>query len=185
MRQLGAEGPSFPTIIAAGKKSAYPHAVSTQERIRSGNVVLVDMGVRYSHYCADLTRTFFLDRMSPFLRRLYDKVLTANKIACSLIKPGVVIAELEKAVRSYFRAEKCEQYFAHSLGHGIGLEVHEMPSLSVKNTACLQKGMVFTIEPGLYVPGKGGVRIEDMVCVTADGYERLSQYPRAHEAMII
>ncbi|MFC1809312.1 M24 family metallopeptidase [Candidatus Omnitrophota bacterium] len=183
MRKVGSDGPSFPTIIAAGKKSACPHARSDTTKIGHNRIVLADMGTQFRHYCSDLTRTFYLGRMSRFFRRVYDNTLMAQEIAISSIKPGVVIKDVVAAVRNYFKKAGCLQYFTHSLGHGVGLEVHERPHLSDGNTEVFQEGMVVTIEPGLYYPGRGGVRIEDMIVVTRSGVKVLSQYPKSLDKM--
>jgi Xaa-Pro aminopeptidase len=185
MRQLGADSPSFPTIIASGMRSAFPHARSTSERIAKDALLLADMGTRYQCYCSDLTRTFQVGRMPRFFCKIYDRVLTAQKIAIKAIKPGAQIREVVKEVQEYFRDHGLDRYFTHALGHGIGLEVHEAPLLHDKNCDVLRPGMVVTVEPGLYFPGRGGVRIEDMVLVTEKGAEVLSKYPTSLKMMKI
>jgi Xaa-Pro aminopeptidase len=185
MRQIGADSPSFPTIIASGMRSAFPHARSTEKRILRDALLLADMGTRYDYYCSDLTRTFHVGRLSRFFCRIYNKVLMAQTIAIKAIKPGVQISEIVKEVQGYFKEQGLGRQFTHALGHGIGLEVHEAPVLHDKNNDVLRPGMVITIEPGLYFPGRGGVRIEDMVLVTEKGAEVLSKYPTSLDRMKI
>jgi Xaa-Pro dipeptidase len=185
MRQLGADGPSFSTIIASGIRSAFPHARSTRECIARDSLLLADMGTRYQYYCSDLTRTFHVGRMPRFFCGIYEKVLMAQKIAIKAIKPGAQISEIVKEVQEYFSDQGLGRHFTHALGHGIGLEVHEAPVLHDKNSDVLRPGMVVTIEPGLYFPGRGGVRIEDMVLVSEKGAEVLSKYPTSLTMMKI
>jgi len=183
MRKVGADDPSFPTIVASGMRSAFPHAHSTKSRIMKNALLLADMGTRYQHYCSDMTRTFYVGSISRFFQRIYDVVLRAQKIACAAIKPGVKVSAVVKSVQRHFKEHGVAQYFTHALGHGIGLEVHEAPVLHDKNNEVFCPGMVVTIEPGLYFPGRGGVRIEDMVLVNPKGAEVLSHYPTALNRM--
>lgn len=185
MQRLGASGPSFDPIVAAGTKSAIPHARTGTDPIRKQAAVLVDMGACYEEYCSDLTRTFFWGRMTGFFKKVYDNVLEAQEIAFSLLGPGTAAKTVDAAVRRYFKKQGCLQHFTHALGHGVGRVVHELPSLSAVSTEVLMPGMVLTIEPGLYYPGEGGVRIEDMVLITENGYRRLSRYSRERDDMRI
>jgi len=185
MKRFGADNAAFDTIVAAGKKSAIPHARSDTSRLTKPSIILVDMGVSLNGYCSDLTRTFFYGRISRFYRETYGKVLKAQEIAISLIKPGVVVSEVDQKVRSFFKKHSCDSFFTHALGHGLGRDVHEIPSLSYANQIEFEQGMVLTVEPGLYYPGQGGVRIEDMVLVTRTGCECLSRFPKKIEDMQI
>jgi Xaa-Pro aminopeptidase len=177
MRTAGAEKASFPTIVAAGRRSAFPHAVSGNTKIRKNSIVLVDFGAKKGGYSSDLTRTFFLGKITPRFRKVYTLVRQAQSLAISTIKAGIPIGAVDKEVRQFFKKNKCDSYFTHALGHGIGLEVHESPSLLYTATDLLKENMVVTIEPGLYFNDWGGVRIEDMVRVTRDGCEVLSSFP--------
>jgi len=177
MRTEGAEAVSFPSIVATGQRSAFPHAVSGKSKIKQKSVLLVDFGAKRGGYCSDLTRTFFLGRITPRFRKVYSLVREAQHLAISTIKAGVRIASVDQAVRQFFKRNKVDTYFTHALGHGIGLEVHESPSLFYASPDVFKENMVVTIEPGLYFNEWGGVRIEDMVRVTSSGCEVLSDYP--------
>lgn len=185
MKRFGADGPSFDTIVAGGMKSAFPHALSAHTKIGNNNIVLIDMGTRYQGYCSDLTRTFILSKMSRFFSQTYDKVLEAQEIAMKMLRPGVSVKTIEQTVRRFFKKHKCEANFSHALGHGIGLDVHELPVVHSENPLILEEGMVFTLEPGLYFPGEGGVRIEDVVCITRDGYRAISLFNKRKDAMVL
>ncbi len=168
------DGFSFPPIIASGINSCYPHAKVTQRRIKANDVILVDMGVDIGGYKSDLTRMFFLGKIPPLIQEIFSIVRDAQKEAISAIKEGVFCSDVDRVARNYLRKNKLDKYFIHSLGHGIGLEIHESPYLSQKSNAELKEGMVLTVEPGVYIPNKFGIRIEDMVLVTKDGCEVLS-----------
>ncbi|MBN1493288.1 MAG: aminopeptidase P family protein [Candidatus Omnitrophica bacterium] len=185
MRKIGADEHSFPTIIASGKKSAVPHAYSDRTRIAANKILLVDMGTRYKQYCSDLTRTFHVGQITRFYHDTYAHVLNAQQMAINAIRPGVMIKDVVHLVHDYFKREGLLQYFSHSLGHGVGLEIHEGPLLWDKSEDVFQEGMVVTVEPGLYFAGRGGIRIEDMVLVTKRGARVLSSYPKTIESMIM
>ncbi|MBV9437731.1 MAG: aminopeptidase P family protein [Acidobacteria bacterium] len=176
-RRAGAEKMSFETIVAAGPHSAMPHARPTHKRVGSGFVVL-DYGVILGGYCSDMTRTVHAGRMSKNARDLYSAVLAAQLAGISAVRAGVQAGQVDRAAREVLARHKLDQYFTHSLGHGVGLEIHEAPRLAKGQTTVLEKGMVVTIEPGAYIPGSGGVRIEDMVLVTANGCEVLTPTPK-------
>ncbi|MFH1202275.1 MAG: Xaa-Pro peptidase family protein [Candidatus Omnitrophota bacterium] len=174
IKKNGGLAEAFPIIIASGKNSSYPHAALTHKPIKRGEPVMVDLGVDFLGYKSDLTRIFFLDKISPRIRSIYDVVREAQERAFKRIKPGSPISQIDKAAREYIVQKGYGKFFGHSLGHGIGLEVHEGPPISSRNNDCIIPGMVFTIEPAIYLPGKFGIRIEDDVLVTEKGAKILS-----------
>jgi len=178
MRRRGASRASFPIIVAADANSSRPHARAGDRPIRAGGAVLLDWGAQVGGYCSDLTRMLFIGRIPPRFGRLYRVVREAQRRAIETIRPGVRMCEVDAAARSYIAKAGLGAYFVHSLGHGLGLEVHEAPRLDRRSKDRLEPGMVFTVEPGVYLPGVGGVRIEDDVLVTADGCEVLSDLPK-------
>jgi Xaa-Pro aminopeptidase len=185
MGRRGAAGPSFPTIVAEGPNSALPHAEPGARPVRSGSVVLFDWGARVDGYCSDLTRVVFIDKIRPQFRRVYGVVLEAQLRAVHWVRAGRSIRRLDAVARSYIAQCGYGREFGHSLGHGLGLDVHEPPSLNARNKARLESGMVVTIEPGIYVPGAGGVRIEDDVLVRDEGCEVLTTLPRNLEWAVV
>lgn len=176
MRRAGAEGEAFPTIIAAGPRAALPHAVPTERRIRGGDLVIMDFGARRDGYCSDLTRTLLPGRGTAERRRLYRLVLEAQLAALAAVRPGIPASAVDEAARSVIERAGFGKEFGHGTGHGVGLEVHEKPSISHRSGEILQPGMVFTVEPGIYLKDFGGVRIEDMVLVCQTGSEVLSRH---------
>src|SRR5450755_817223 len=173
-RQAGADGMSFDTIVAAGKRGALPHGRASLQAIPPRGFVVIDSGVILRGYCSDMTRTVHVGRVSRVEREWYDAVLEAQLVGIAAVRPGVTAGEVDEAARSVLRKAKLDRYFPHSTGHGVGLEIHEPPRLGKKQTERLAPGMVVTVEPGIYVPGKGGIRIEDMVVVTSTGCEVLT-----------
>jgi Xaa-Pro aminopeptidase len=173
-RCAGAEGMAFPTILAAGKRSAIVHGRASDARIPRRGFVVCDFGVILAGYCSDRTRTVHVGRPSREARVLYEAVLEAQQAAIAAVRPGVTAAEVDGAARRVLRKQKLARYFTHSTGHGLGLEIHELPRLAAGQTQKLEPGMVITIEPGAYVAGKWGVRIEDVVVVTSSGCEVLT-----------
>lgn len=171
-RKLGAEELSFTPIIAFGPGSALPHYHTGKRKLKKGDIVLMDLGVRLNGYASDMTRTFFFGEGAKQLKELFQVVEESKKAALDLCRPGVSLSELDEAARKVMRKARLEKHFLHSLGHGIGLEVHESPNFRTDDTK-LTPGMVITIEPGLYLPGKGGVRLEDMVVITKKGHRNL------------
>lgn len=165
MRRLGATGPSFDTIIASGQRASMPHGVASEKKIEAGDVITMDFGALYKGYCSDITRTVFLGNPDKELTRIYEIVLNANLKGLEAVKSGVTGRDVDAVARQYIADEGFGDNFGHGLGHGVGLEIHEEPSLSMREDMVLQDGMVVTVEPGIYVPGLGGVRIEDMVVV--------------------
>ena len=178
MKRLGADGPSFSTMVLAGEKSALPHGTPGSRQVQEGDLLLFDIGVAADGYVSDITRTFAVGKVSEQLREIYETVLAANEAAIAEVRPGVTFAHLDKTARDLIAARGYGEYFMHRLGHGLGMDVHEYPSVHGQNQETLRPGMVFTIEPGVYVPGVGGVRIEDDVLVTESGVEVLSKFPK-------
>jgi Xaa-Pro aminopeptidase len=177
-RERGAEAMSFETIVAAGKRSALPHGVASAARLPRRGFVVLDYGVILNGYCSDMTRTVCIGRASSEQRRVYDAVLEAQLAAIAAVAPGRTAGEVDEAARSVLKRAGLGKYFIHSTGHGVGLEIHESPKMAARQTDLLQPGMVITIEPGVYIGGKFGVRIEDMVLVTERGSEVLTRAPK-------
>lgn len=167
-------GFAFPPIIASGPNAAYPHARVTDRKLRSGEPVLLDFGVDLGGYKSDLTRMFFLGKMPPSFRKFLDLIRGAQEEAFKKIHSGVVSCEVDAAARQFLAQHDLAQFFGHSLGHGVGMETHEMPRISAKSREVLLENTVITIEPGIYFPGKYGVRLEEMVLITNKGCEVLS-----------
>ncbi len=175
LRRFGAEGCSFPPIVAAGPRAALPHARPGDERIGEARLLLVDWGATTrSGYRSDLTRVLATANISPKLAKLYEVVLSAQRAGMAAIRPGVLGREVDAAARSVIEQAGLGRFFGHGLGHGIGLEIHEAPRLGPDSETPLKPGMVVTIEPGVYLPGWGGVRLEDDILVTRDGAEVLT-----------
>jgi Xaa-Pro aminopeptidase len=173
-RRKGAEGMSFPTILASGPRSAIVHGRASEARIPRRGFVLCDFGVILAGYCSDRTRTLHVGQPSREARDFYGAVLEAQLAAIAAVRPGVTAGQVDEAARAVLRKHKLARWFTHSTGHGLGLEIHEGPRLAAAQPQMLEPGMVVTIEPGAYVPGKWGVRIEDVVVVTASGCEVLT-----------
>jgi Xaa-Pro aminopeptidase len=185
MRLLGADGPSFPTIVAADANASLPHAIPGQTKLRKGGIVLIDFGARWGGYCSDLTRVVGLGGMSAKMREVYQIVLEAQSAGIAAIKPGRPLKEVDAAARKVIDDAGYGPQFGHSLGHGIGLDIHEQPTLSGRSEGVLEPGQIVTVEPGIYLPGVGGVRIEDDVLVTARGGTILSSLPKDLKSAII
>ena len=166
---------SFPPIIASGPNAAFPHARVSDRRLGKDEPLLVDMGIDIRGYKSDLTRMFFFGRIPPLVRQINDSVAAAQQAAIKKIRPGIPVCEVDQEARNYLRNSNLAQYFTHSLGHGVGLGIHESPRISFNNKTILREGIVFTVEPGVYIPDQFGIRIEDMVLVTANGCEVLSR----------
>lgn len=174
MRKKGADGSSFDIIVASGWRSALPHGVATDKVIEKGELVTLDFGAYYEGYCSDITRTVAMGEPSSQLKEIYEIVYEAQIHAVNTIGPNMIAKEADETARSIIERKGYGTYFGHSLGHGIGMEVHEGPRLSQREKTVLQPGMVVTVEPGIYVPDVGGTRIEDDIVITADGNERLT-----------
>ncbi len=175
IRESGAESVSFPPIVASGPNGALPHAVPTDRRLTESDAVVLDLGARLRLYCSDMTRTWLGPRVSDELKRIYGIVRTAQQAAMEAICPGIDSHEVDRIARGIIEEAGYGEKFGHGLGHGVGLAVHEKPGYGKKNSVVLQENMVLTVEPGIYVPGLGGVRLENMVRVTSDGCENLSR----------
>jgi len=173
-RQAGADGMSFETIVAAGKRGALPHGRASAQPIPRCGFVVVDSGVILRGYCSDMTRTMHVGQAGRVELGWYEAVLEAQLVGIRAVRPGVTAAQVDHATRSVLRKLKLDRYFTHSTGHGVGLEIHEPPRLGKNQMERLAPGMVVTIEPGIYIPGRGGIRIEDMVVVTESGCEVLT-----------
>lgn len=185
LRLLGAECSSFPPIVAAGPRAALPHARPTDSPIGDASFVLVDWGATFWGYKSDLTRVLVTGKISPKLEKLYGLVLKAQEQAIAAIRPGKTGREIDGIARTVIADAGFGKYFGHGLGHGIGLDIHELPRLSILDETPLQAGMVVTVEPGVYVPGWGGIRIEDDVLVTPRGHEVLTSYPKSLAEMVV
>lgn len=183
MRCQGGSLPAFETIVAAGRRSALPHGVASDQVIRRGHLVVLDMGATFKGYASDLTRTICIGRFDSRQREIYEIVLEAQARALSFIRAGVTAGEADAAARDFIRNAGYADFFPHSLGHGVGLSVHEEPLLAVGQNVILEEGMVVTVEPGIYLPGWGGVRIEDTVLVTQKGCKILT--PVSKELIIV
>lgn len=177
MKRAGATGPAFETIVASGPRAALPHARASAKRLRKNELVIFDLGAIVEDYCSDMTRTVYLGRPSARVWSLYAAVREAQQRAFEALRPGVAAGAVDAAARQTLKAHRLDRYFPHSTGHGLGLEIHEEPRLAGGVHARLAPGQVVTIEPGVYVPGWGGVRLEDVVCIRPDGAERLTPTP--------
>jgi Xaa-Pro aminopeptidase len=178
MRRLGAQKPAFETIVASGARTALPHAQPTSEPIRPNRLLLVDMGASRDGYASDMTRMLYTGRPGRSVKELYRAVLEAQLAGIAAVRPGVRAGDVDRRVRRELRASGLDRAFSHSTGHGLGLEIHEAPRLGRKDKTRLEAGMVITVEPGVYMEGSGGIRIEDTVVVTAGGCEVLTPTPK-------
>lgn len=174
MRRHGASGTSFNAIVAAGSKSSLCHAIPGKETLQEGDFVVMDFGCIYEGYCSDMTRTIMIGQPSKKHLEIYHTVLEAQKVALAAIKPGMKGKEVDAVARNIITAAGYGDYFGHGLGHSVGIDIHENPRFSSVEERIIEAGMVLTVEPGIYLPGFGGVRIEDMVVVTEDGIENLT-----------
>lgn len=175
MRESGADSPSFPVICASGPNSALPHAIPGLRKLEKNQPIIFDWGARVKGYCSDTTRTVFLGKPDAEFRKVFQTVLNAQRMATEAIKPGTSSSVIDKIARDHIHKMGFKGKFGHSLGHGTGLAVHEPPRIGPFKSIRLKTGMVFTVEPGIYLPGRGGVRLENMVVVTKDGAEILNK----------
>lgn len=173
-RRAGASGMSFPTIVASGPRSALAHGRASEQPIPADGFVVCDFGVILAGYCSDMTRTVYTGRATDDAGAIYEAVREAQQAAVEAVRPGITTGEVDQAARKLLKKRNLAKFFTHSTGHGVGLEIHEAPRVATGQQDVLRPGMVITIEPGLYVPGKWGVRIEDMVLVTEHGCEVLT-----------
>jgi Xaa-Pro aminopeptidase len=178
MRRYGAEQPSFETIVAFGPRTALPHARAGARALQPGECVLMDLGAILNGYVSDMTRMVFLGKPSPKASRIYRAVLEAQEEAEQTVRAGVECAGVDRAARRVLERYGYETFFTHSTGHGVGREIHELPRIAKKQRIRLPERAVITVEPGVYIPGFGGVRIEDVVVVRKDGPEILTQTPK-------
>jgi len=178
MRRLGAEKPSFDTIVAGGARSALPHAQPTAARLATGQLVVVDMGALQDGYCSDMTRMLFLGAPTPKVKKMYRAVREAQLAAIDAVRAGALTRTVDRAARQVLKGYGLDRAFVHSTGHGLGLEIHEPPRVGKRDTTRLQTGMAITIEPGVYLEGFGGIRIEDTVIVTDKGCDILTPTPK-------
>lgn len=172
---------SFPTIVAYGDHAADPHGEPGGRVLKAGEAVVVDMGCMVNGYCSDMTRTFFVGENTE--KEVYDTVLRANLAGIAAVRPGIAFKEIDLAARKVIEEAGYGPYFIHRLGHGIGMEVHEPFDVSATDEVIVEEGMCFSIEPGIYIPGRVGIRIEDLVLVTADGCRVLNRYPKDKEVL--
>jgi Xaa-Pro aminopeptidase len=184
LKRRGAEEKAFDFIVASGPRGALPHGVASDRQLRTGDLVTIDFGCRVDGYHADETVTVAVGEVSAQLRRIFDTVLLAHDLALAAVATGLPLAELDRVARDAIAAAGYGEFFGHGLGHGVGLEVHEAPTVSPRSKAQIQEGMVFTIEPGIYLPDLGGVRIEDMVLATASGARVLTRIPKQFRNLI-
>lgn len=173
-KSLGSERPAFDMIIATGPRSSMPHCQTNQTQVKNNHVLLVDMGVVYEGYHSDLTRPLFLGKMSLLQKKIHRIVWDAQRSGIQKAGPGVPASAVDAACRDAIHKSGYGKYFGHGTGHGVGLEIHEAPTVSARSKTILKPGMVITVEPGVYLPGKFGVRIEDMVLITKKGHEVLT-----------
>ncbi len=178
MLSHGAEALAFETIAVTGKKTSMPHGVPDDTVVESGDFITMDFGAVYKGYHSDMTRTVAVGEVSAEQRKIYEIVLSAQKAALDILKKGVSCKEADKAARDIITNAGYGDYFGHGTGHGVGIEIHELPNLSPRSDAILQVGNVVTVEPGIYIPNKFGVRIEDMALITEEGYENLTNTPK-------
>ena len=181
MRMSGAEGPSFDTIVATGPHSALPHAEPRREPVDLDGVLLIDMGAQADGYCSDMTRTYLGPRAPEEIRKIHAIVVESLEAGCAAVKPGVKASDVDRASREVIEKAGYGELFLHSTGHGVGLEIHEGPTLSMLSEDVLEPGNIVTVEPGIYVSGVGGVRVEDFLVVTETGAENLTSLPRGPE----
>lgn len=177
MMELGAEAVAFSTIAAAGVNGSLPHAIPSDYVIQEGDLLTLDFGARYGGYCSDITRTVGFGKVRPELREIYQRVYEAQLMALDAVRPGAVCCDIDKVARDHLDA-RYPGAFGHSLGHGVGLYIHEQPRVARASTTVLEPGHVITIEPGVYIPGVGGCRIEDTVILTSDGYINTMTAPK-------
>ena len=178
MRRMGSDGLAFPIIAVTGERSSLPHGTPTEKKLAAGDFITFDFGARYEGYCSDETRTFVVGHLDAKHEEVYKVVLEAQLAGLDAVKPGVRGLDVDAAGRAVIEKAGYGQYFGHGIGHGVGLNVHEGPRAARKSEDVLRPGMIVTIEPGIYIPGFGGCRIEDLVLVTESGHQVLSQSPK-------
>ena len=175
MKKHGAEGFSFDTIAASGMNSSMPHAIPSNKKLEKGDFLTMDFGCRYQGYCSDMTRTVCIGKASDEQKKIYNIVLSAQLAVLEAVKPGMMCKDVDRIARDYIANQGYGDYFGHGLGHGVGLYIHESPAFNTRDESIVRPGMIETDEPGIYLPGKFGVRIEDMILITEDGCESLAK----------
>jgi Xaa-Pro aminopeptidase len=175
MKARGASGSSFETIVASGERGALPHGIASDKKLAAGEMITIDMGAVFNGYCSDCTRTVALGKVSREQQKIYETVWRAQTEAAAALKPGLSCKAADAVARNVIDEAGYGEYFGHGLGHGVGLEIHEQPRLSKLGKGTLKPGMIVTCEPGIYIEGIGGVRVEDMLVITKDGAETLTR----------
>ena len=183
LKRRGGQDKAFDFIVASGPRGAMPHGVASDKELAAGELVTIDFGTRVDGYHSDETVTLALGRVDARQREVFDTVLAAHDRAIAGIRPGMALRDVDALAREYIAGQGFGDYFGHGLGHGVGLEVHEYPVVSPRSEIIAEEGMVFTIEPGIYIPEVCGVRIEDMVAVTADGCRLLTRIPKEFRSL--
>ena len=185
MKRRGAMAASFPIIVAGGPRGSLPHARPTDRKLRAGEPIVIDWGALVDFYCSDLTRTVFLSTIPKLWKARYELVLKAQARGIAAVAAGAKGRLVDRAARAFLAKHRLGKRFGHGLGHGVGMAIHEAPSLGAQSAAKLQPGMVVTVEPGIYLPGQGGIRIEDMVLVRREGAEVLSSLEKGVDAAVL
>jgi len=178
MRKKGAQKEAFETIVVSGERSSLPHGKPSEKKINEGELIIIDVGANYHSYNSDITRTIIIGRENKKQKKIFSIVSDAQKASLEFLKPGVKCKEVDFVARDIIAKKGYGKYFGHGLGHGVGLDIHEIPRVSSNDDTILLPGMVVTIEPGIYLPEVGGVRIEDSVLITEEGYEILTWFPK-------
>ena len=178
MKLLGADGFAFDTIVVSGKNSSMPHGTPSSKKVEAGDFITMDFGAMLDGYMSDMTRTVAVGKAGEEERRVYETVLEAQQEAFNMIRPGAVCMDVDKAARTFIADAGYGGYFGHGLGHSLGVEIHESPAFNMSDLTELEPGMVLSVEPGIYLPGKFGVRIEDVIAVTENGFENLTKSPK-------
>jgi len=181
----GGQRSAFPTIVASGPRAALPHGLASEKVLQKGEMVVIDFGACWDGYHSDETKTIILGEPTKRLRKIYELVHRAQEKAIKIIRPGVSLKKIDQAARETIARAGYGKFFGHGTGHGLGLAVHEEPRISSRATGVAEEGMVFTVEPGIYIPGWGGVRLEDLILVTSTGWEKLTFLPKEIEENII
>lgn len=185
MRSLGSERNAFETIVASGERSSLPHGAPTDKTVKQGDFITLDYGAVYGGYCSDITRTLIIGRPDAQQEKIYNLVKEAQETAVKNIQPGITGKDADMMARDIIASAGYADNFGHGLGHGVGLDIHEGPRFSTRDDTILEPGMVVTVEPGIYIPGWGGVRIEDIIVITSQGCEVITKAPKSIADMLI